>query len=78
MYKEAITKWMYWIWNFESDFVKTVFGDEGEWMVKHLQAKFNYAYERYGAYGCIPAFVGELDKNHREKLIDWVMDNFKG
>lgn len=78
MYKEAITKWMYWMWNFESNFVETVFGDEGEMMVRHLQGKFEYAYERYGSYGCIPNFFGELDKKHRDKLIDWVMDNYKG
>ena len=78
MYKEAITKWMYWMWNFESNFIEKVFGDEGEMMVKHLTRKFSYAYDKYGAYGCIPAFFGELDTTHRNKLIDWVMDNFKG
>lgn len=69
---------MYWIWNFNStgDFIQQCFGDEGEMMVKHFREKFDYAYDRYGAYGCIPHFFGELDNTHREKLIDFVCDNY--
>lgn len=74
----AIINWMYWLWNFNDtgDFIQGAFGNEGEMMVKHLRSKFESAYESFGTYGCIPAFFGELDSRHREKLIDFVCDNY--
>lgn len=77
--EKAIIKWMFWMWNFNStgDFIQQCFGDEGDWMVSHLKSKFGYYYDRYGAYGVIPAFFGELDNKHRTKLIDWVMKNYQ-
>lgn len=80
MYKEIIKKWMLWTANFNStgDFIQQAFGDEGEMMVNHLRSKFNYLYDRYGSHGVMLAFFFELDGNHQAKLIDFVMDNFRG
>lgn len=74
----AIINWMYWLWNFNAtgDFIQQAFSNEGEMMVQHLRGKFDWAYKTYGAYGCIPAFFGELDTKHRKKLIDFVCDNY--
>lgn len=73
-----IINWMYWIWNFNAtgDFIRGAFGDEGEYMVEHLRGKFDSAYKQFGGYGCIPAFFSELDTKHRQKLIDFVCDNY--
>ena len=71
----AINKWMFFIYNFPYNFIEQIWaGDEG--LINHLKGKFNYAYNSKGAYGCIPAFYGELDMNNRKKMMQWVMDNY--
>ncbi len=71
----AINKWMFFIYNYPSDFIDKVWADE-PYLVKHLKGKFNYCYETIGAYGAIPAFYAELDSKNKVKMMSWVMDNF--
>ena len=82
MNKEMISKviktWTMYGFNYEYQFIKKVFGDEGEMMVNHLQSKFDGYYESYGAAGAFFIFWAELDTKHKEKLEMYVMDNYKG
>lgn len=71
----AINKWMFFIYNYPSDFIDKVWADE-PYLINHLKGKFNYYYETKGAYGVIPAFYAELDSKHKVKMMSWVMDNF--
>ena len=71
----AINKWMFFIYNFPSDFIEQIWGHDKS-LVLHLKGKFAYAYKDYGAYGCIPSFYGQLDNNNRKKMMQWVMENF--
>ena len=73
----AINKWMFFIYNYPHDFIEQIWGDD-KYLVLHLKGKFANNYEYYGAYGCIPAFYGELSSNNRIKMMDWVMKNFDG
>ena len=71
----AINKWMYFIYNFPYNFIEKVWADDAG-LANHLKGKFQSAYDRYGSYGCVPAFYGELDMNNRKKMMQWVMDNY--
>lgn len=73
----AINKWMYFIYNYPSNFIESVWGKREDYnLTDHLTKKFNALYESRGMYGVIPAFYGELDWSSRKKLMEWVMDNY--
>lgn len=75
----AINKWMYFIYNYPYNFIELVWGERKRFnLTDHLSEKFDALYERKGPYGVIPAFYAELDGNNRVKLLEWVMDNYKG
>ena len=75
----AINKWMYFIYNYPYNFIELVWGERKQYtLTDHLTGKFNALYVKHGAYGVIPAFYAELDLNNRIKLLEWVMDNYKG
>ena len=71
----AINKWMFFTYNYPYNFINQVWADE-EWLIDHLKGKFDYYYDKYGAYGVIPVFYAELDGNNKKKLMRWVMENF--
>lgn len=77
IFRDVIKKWTMFGFNYPHDFVKKVFGDEGEMMVNHLQSKFEGYYESYGSAGAFFIFWSELDGKHKEKLECWVMDNYR-
>lgn len=45
--------------------------------VEHLLGKFNHAYKEYGCRAAMMAFYGELDGEHRARLLTWINANFK-
>lgn len=75
----AINKFMYFMYNYPYNFIELVWGERKQYtLTDHLTGKFNALYDKYGAHGVIPAFYAELDLNNRIKLLEWVMDNYKG
>lgn len=72
---EAINRFFYWSMNYDGslDWIKEIFP---EYLVDHFTSKFKMLYNRYGSMGVIPAFYGELDTENRQKLIDWVLENY--
>lgn len=47
------------------------------WAVEHLLGKWASAYDRYGCYGCMNAFYGELDGGNRYRFLKWVNENYE-
>ena len=73
----AINKFFYFSMNYPSNFIQKVWGESTPYSLSaHLQEKFNDLYDKYGSYGVMNAFYGELSTNNRVKLMDWVMDNY--
>jgi hypothetical protein len=68
--EEAAIKFASYQFNYEHDFINNVF--EGR-MVEHLESKFAWAYNKYGAVGCFIAFYHELDSDNRIKLINYIL-----
>lgn len=72
----AINKWVFFCMNYPHDFIEQVWKDE-QWLVKHLRGKFAAIYDTYGSRAVMNTFYCELDGNNKQKLMAWVMDNFK-
>ena len=69
-----IEKWIYWCFNYH---------DPRKWMnifegapEEHFMEKFSACYDRYGSHGVMNTFYTELDGNNRQKLLDYVMNNY--
>lgn len=77
-YSKAIQLWTMYGFNFEHDFIKKAFAGESEMMIKHLQNKFDEAYDIAGTYGAFFYFWSMLDSHYKRVLESYVMDNYKG
>lgn len=71
---QAIQKFAFYNYNFEYNFVKKVWG-EGPF-ADHLQGKFNYMYDKYGAMGALLGFYAELDSSNKVKLLEYILENY--
>ena len=77
-HNKVIELWTLYGFNFEHDFIEKAFAKEGASMIKHLQNKFEEAYERVGCHGAFFFFWAMLDDRNKRTLEDYVMDNYKG
>ena len=75
---KIIKTWTMFGFNYGCGWIDEVFKSRGEDMVNHLKGKFEAAYDVAGAHGSFFYFWAMLDKENRELLENWVMDNYKG
>ena len=71
----AINKWVYFCMNYPYNFIEQVWAGDTN-MINHLKSKFNGYYEDYGSRAVMNTFYCNLDGNHQQRLMAWVMDNF--
>lgn len=62
--------------NYPPNFIKRVWGDNN--ISNHLEGKFSIAYDRSTSRGAMIDFYSMLDKENREILSEWVLENHKG
>lgn len=65
--KQAINKWIFFTFNYPWDFLDKVWG-YNEILKSHLRKKFD---------GDMNKFYCELDKENSDKLLTWVIENYK-
>ena len=91
-HNDAVKKWSLWCFNYPTPFELTIgkiFGGDvvikvsdrryycsNNHLVQHLIEKWQ-SFENRGAARML-FFYCELDSNLRKKLVDWVMENYKG
>ena len=75
---KIIKTWTMFGFNYSYGWIEKAFKSRGEDMVRHLKGKFEVAYDVAGAHGSFFYFWAMLDKENRELLENWVMDNYKG
>lgn len=87
----ASNKFFYYVMNYEhskityptihsgevSNYLPEFFNAFDKYSIEHLYGKFKYFHEKYGSYGAIMAFYGELDGDNRWKLMKWINENYK-
>jgi hypothetical protein len=76
MKKTEIGKWMNFIFNFPPNFIECIWKDDPS-LVEHFKGRFKAYYEKYGPYGVIPAFYGQLTRDNQIKMEEWVLKYFK-
>lgn len=72
-----IHNYVYFAYNFPSDFIKRAWGNEPN-MIEHLESEFAGYYKQYGANGVMNKFYVELDRENQKILEDWIMANYHG
>lgn len=78
-FHKIIYLWTMFGFNFPHNFVNIVFKPHcDEYMLKHLNEKFDKAYDIAGMHGAFFYFWADLDTKNKHILEDWVMDNYKG
>lgn len=75
---KIIKTWTMFGFNYSYGWIEEAFKSRGKIMVDHLKGKFEVAYSVAGAHGSFFYFWAMLDKENRELLENWVMDNYKG
>jgi len=72
-----INHFVYFTLNYPNNFMDA-FGDKDDYIRKHIETKFNTAYEKYGAYGAMTKFWTDLDAENKEKFANWIKENYTG
>ena len=75
---KIIKTWTMFGFNYSYGWIEEAFKSRGKIMVDHLKGKFEVAYDVAGAHGSFFYFWAMLDKENKELLENWVMDNYKG
>lgn len=57
--------------NYDRNFIKNIWGEESS-IAKHLEGKFQSAYDKVGSYGAMIAFYSMLDSENRDKLESYI------
>lgn len=68
--KRAINKWIFFTMNYPYYFIETIWGN-GTLIAKHIREKFNEYNGNMNRLYC------ELDKENSDKLLTWVIENYK-
>jgi hypothetical protein len=74
---EAINKVIMFGFNYPSGFIAKVWHNEHTLAI-HLQGKFNDAYGRQGSSAVFNSFYVNLDSGNQKKLVNWILENYKG
>lgn len=73
-YFKSVNHFVYFCLNYPSNFLDSFNGH----IKKHLEEKFQSAYDKYTSYGAMIKFWTELDRENQMKLSKWVKENYKG
>lgn len=74
---EAMNKFVFFALNFPGDFITKIWGERKPMNLSdHLTQKFNHLYELYGSRAALIAFYAELSDGNREKLLEFILNNF--
>jgi len=76
-YFQVVNNFVYFTQNYPSNFFDA-FGEKENHIRKHIEGKFDSYYEKYGSWGVMIKFWTELDGGNREKLANWIKENYKG
>jgi hypothetical protein len=74
---KAVNKIIMFGFNYPNGFIYSVWHAEPN-LAKHLQSKFNLAYDKVGSAGVFNAFYVNLDSQNQTILINWILANYKG
>lgn len=76
-YFQVVNNFVYFCLNYPKNFFDA-FGDKDDMIRKHIESKFNKAYDNHGSYGAMVYFWTDLDGNNKKKLAEWIKQNYKG
>lgn len=71
----AMNKWVFFAMNYPYDFIDKVWAGQTS-LIAHLKGKFNAYYDDYGSRAVMNTFYCELDGANKQKLLNWVADNY--
>jgi hypothetical protein len=74
---KAVNKVIMFSFNYPNGFIYSVWQDDPN-LAKHLQGKFNLAYDKVGSAGVFNTFYVNLDSQNQTILINWILANYKG
>lgn len=60
----------------KSDYLPDFFRAFPENLVEHLRGKWLNAVEKTDSYGYVMKFYGELDGTNRQKMLQYIMENY--
>jgi len=63
--------------NFNAGFIAKCWEDDSH-LAEHFQSKFSNLYNRVGCRNVMFSFYTELSQNHQNKLVQYIMDTYKG
>lgn len=70
IFNESVNKYIYFCFNYPYDFIKNVWKGYDYMFVKHLEEKFKEYHQDMNTFYC------NLDSEHRNKLLNWIDENF--
>lgn len=76
-YFQVVNHFVYFTQNYPNNFFDA-FGEKDNYIRKHIEEKFDYGYKKHGSYGAMIYFWTELDGKNKEKLANWIKENYKG
>lgn len=76
-YYNVVNHFVYFTQNYPNNFLDA-FGEKDNSIRKHIEQKFDYAYKKHGSWGAMVYFWTELDGKNKEKLANWIKENYKG
>lgn len=77
-YFQVVNHFVYFCLNYPQNFFDAFGHGKDDMIRKHIESKFNKAYDNHGSYGAMVYFWTDLDGKNKEKLAKWIKENFKG
>ena len=74
-YERVVRNWVYFTYNYPNGFVKSAFANMGS-LTDHMVDKWKSAYAKVGNKGAVNEFYAQLSRGNRQKLTDWVRENY--
>ena len=74
--ENAIINFVYFCFNFPSDFINEAFKEKPKHLQEHLKSKFE-SYNRKDTRSAVIRFFTELDTENQKILINWIDNNYK-
>lgn len=68
-YRSCSGEWKY-------DYLPDFFKAFDMYLIEHLRSKWLNACERTDSYGFVMKFYGELDGTNRQKMLQYIMENY--
>ena len=77
-YFQVVNHFVYFCLNYPQNFFDAFGHGKDDMIRKHIEDKFNKAYDKHGSYGAMVKFWTDLDGKNKDKLADWIKENYKG